>query len=145
MPIPKTLKVGPIYTIAEENTILEAAQEMAKHDVGALVVMKEEHSVGIITERDLLKKVTAKGLDPAKTLVQDIMTREVINVTEEDTIAEAIDLMLSYHIRHLPLLSKDDELLGILSFRDLYRCRLEELERENDTLEALLCIDCIGG
>ena len=145
MTIPKTLKIGPIHKIEEDKTVLEAAQQMAKYDVGALIVVKGELSTGIITERDLLKKIAAKSLDPRVELVKSIMTKEVINVTEDDTIAEAIKLMLEYHIRHLPLLSKKDELLGILSFRDLYRCRLEELENENNTLEALLCIDCIGG
>ncbi len=101
----------------------EAAVAMLKNKCGALLVCdsrtKDGTLVGIVTERDLAFRVIPKGLDPKKTTVDKIMTKNVETISPQKTTLDAIKIMKKKGFRHLPV-TKDKKIIGILSMRDLY-------------------------
>lgn len=104
-------------TESPSATLREAASRMWKQQTGSLVITEGAEILGIITERDIMKAV-ARGDDLDASPVSAVMTRQVLTVTPETSIAEAAQHMADRWIRHLPVVS-DGELLGMLSQRDL--------------------------
>ncbi|XP_008444736.1 CBS domain-containing protein CBSX3, mitochondrial [Cucumis melo] len=124
-----------------EDTAIEAVQNMARHNIGSLVVMKSEGEsiAGIVTERDYLKKIIADGRSPIYTKVGEIMTREdkLVTITSDTNILKAMQLMTENRIRHVPVI--DGKLVGMISIVDVVRAVVEqqngELERLNDYIK----------
>jgi CBS domain-containing protein len=108
-----------ILSIGTRESSLEAAMLMNRHKVGSLLVMAGETVVGIITERDLLERVLAGRRDPAETLVEDVMTGEVLCCQPHTSIEEARAVMKNRRIRHLPVVDDDGQLHGLISIGDL--------------------------
>ena len=106
-------KGGNVWTVAPDTTVFEALQMMAEKNVGALLVTKDSQLVGIISERDMLKKVVAPGLDPRDVYAAQIMSKNVATVTPEDTWEGALRIMREKHCRHLPVL-KNGKLVGMI-------------------------------
>ena len=112
-----------VHVVKDTDPISVAAKELSEHNIGALIVIdNSEKVVGIITERDLVRVVADKKLD-AK--VSDYMTRNVLGVTEDTDIIDALEVMLEHGFRHLPILGKDGKIVGIVSIRDLVRSMLD--------------------
>ena len=109
-----------IYTIAPEASVLEALETMAKHNIGALLVGSEEDMVGIVSERDCVRKLDLLGKNARDTRVREIMTGDVITVDCSQPLEECMSLMLDRNIRHLPVYD-GGELMGLLSVRDVLR------------------------
>src|ERR1051325_5192729 len=142
----KLLKIAhiPPATTTPETTVLEAVQTMARNRVGAVAVLDIPGSgalVGVFTERDLMLRVVLSGLDPRTTKIREVMTTEVKAASEETGAAEALSLMLSGHLRHLPILGSDRHVLGILSIRNLLENKVEQLIRSLDSMEQYLTND----
>jgi CBS domain-containing protein len=95
--------------------------------------MHEEEVIGILTERDLLNRVLAQGLDPANTLVHEVMTCEVLVVRSNLTIRDAMLIVTEKRFRHLPVV-EDGHLLGMVSSGDLTRWIVSEEEGVIHTL-----------
>jgi CBS domain-containing protein len=104
-----------ILSIGARESSLDAAQLMNQHKVGSLLVMQGATVVGIITERDLLEG----RRDPAATLVEDVMTGEVLCCQPHTSIEEARAVMKNRRVRHLPVLDDDGQLHGLISIGDL--------------------------
>ena len=128
-------KGGEIFGVRPDATIYEALQVMAKHNSGAVVVLEGDNMVGILSERDCVRKVELQGRSVKETRVQDIMTRNVISVTADQSLEECEALMMEKGIRHLPVYD-GAKLAGFLSVRDVLRevielqkMMLAELER----------------
>ena len=122
-----TMKVKEIMrkcrTISGDMSIMEAAQLMNKHHIGSLVVIDEKENykeiiAGIITERDILEKVTAANKLPSKIFVKDVMTKKVITISPDEYIDDAVYLMIQNKIKKLPVLN-DCELVGIITSTDI--------------------------
>jgi len=109
-----------VFTIAPEATILEALEMMAKHNIGALLVMSGESMVGILSERDCIRKVELIGRNVKDTQVSEIMTGSVITVEAGQPLEDCMALMIEKNIRHLPVFD-DTELIGLLSVRDVLK------------------------
>lgn len=109
---------GGLCTVTPTSTAHEALRAMADKDIGALLVTDGERLVGIVTERDLARKLSLQGRDPASTPVGAIMSERVLYVRPEQTIEECMALMTDKHLRHLPVLD-GGRLLGIVSMRDV--------------------------
>jgi len=109
-----------VFTIAPEATILEALEMMAKHNIGALLVMSGESMVGILSERDCIRKVELIGRNVKETQVSEIMTGSVITVEAGQPLEDCMALMIEKNIRHLPVFD-DTELIGLLSVRDVLK------------------------
>lgn len=112
-------------TISKKENLLHAAKKIAKHNVSCLVVEENNKPLGIITERDFLKKVVADEKEPHKYLVQDVMTKYVRFLPEDADIVSAFELMKKYHIRRFPVVNRKGELTGIITQRDLLQAMIE--------------------
>jgi CBS domain-containing protein len=112
------LKGKDIWSIRPDETILDALRMMDAKGVGALVVMQENHLVGILSERDYARKVVLKGKSSKDTPVREIMTEKVITVHPDQTLEECMELMVSKSIRHLPVV-ENERLVGVISMRDV--------------------------
>jgi CBS domain-containing protein len=109
-----------VYSIQTGRTVYEAIAEMDARHVGGLIVKDGDEVVGIITERDYMRKVILKGRSSKETAVEMIMTRELVSIAPDDTIEHAMRLMTEKRCRHLPVF-KDGQLDGILSIGDLVK------------------------
>jgi CBS domain-containing protein len=132
--------------VVEPNvSVTDAVTVMARHRVGAVVVVEKSKLVGIFTERDLMLRVVQERRDPSSIQVRDVMTSDVMTMTEASTHDDASKLMLLEHLRHLPILDDDGKVLGLLSMRALLEERLEDLSREVSSLEQYMANDGPGG
>ncbi len=107
-----------IFSIAEEKSVLEAAEEMAGNEIGSLLVTREGIYVGIITEVDIVRKVVAKEMSPAQVSVATVMASPLITIEANQSVVDANDLMEQRKVRHLGVTRKG-EIIGVLSVRDL--------------------------
>ena len=127
-------KGGGIFSIDPGDTVYDAIAMMAEKEVGALLVMQEDHPVGIISERDYTRKVILKDKSSKQTRVADIMTSKVIWATSSHHIDECVNLMKANHIRHLPVID-DGVVTGMLSLRDLFSAIIDEQASTIENLE----------
>ena len=142
--IPDIVKDQRIHALAPDKTAYEAAKLMANHDVGAvLVVDADGRLAGIITERDVTRRIVAKGLDPKKTAIADVMTRNPDTLSPDDTGTEALEIMRVRHYRHLPV-AVDGKAVAMVSVRDLYEVMKDELETSIRETEAFVFGDRYG-
>ena len=111
-------KGNQVVSIGINASVLHAAIQMNEHNIGSLVVVDEERVEGIVTERDILRRIVAMGRDPLRTAVEMVMTREVICCRPETTIDEARAIMMTRRIRHLPVV-ENEQLHGMISIGDL--------------------------
>lgn len=127
-----------IHTISPRATALDAAMLMNEHKIGALLVLDNDRLVGIITERDVLRKVVAQRQDPAHTHVQDIMTSKVICCHDKTTIEEVRSIFMSQRIRHLPVVAEQGQVAGMVSIGDLNAWQLDGQEQTIHYLQEYL-------
>ncbi|MFH0848786.1 MAG: CBS domain-containing protein [archaeon] len=131
------LKVGHIMntniiSIDSEESVKDAAGKMAQHEIGSLVVTKEDEPVGIITETDLISRVLAMGRSPESTKVRTIMSKPLICGDSDMDLVEAVKLMASKGIKKLPI-ANVGRLVGILTITDIiavHPCLRELIEEE---------------
>lgn len=135
----------PAAEIDAGATVLDAVHAMAKAKVGSVAVMENAALKGIFTERDLMLRVVAQGRNPSQTKVGDVMTSPVETARDKTPPVEAMDLMLERHLRHLPIVGDDGQLLGMLSIRGLLQDRVEDLHRELHSIDQYLLNDGPGG
>ena len=127
-----------VLTIAPETPLKEAARELAKHGVGAMVVTDVSGElVGILSERDIARAVGMHGEGAFRFRAGEIMTTEVITCVEQDTVDSLMATMTNHRIRHVPVV-RDDLLVGIVSIGDVVKHRLDELADETRALHDYL-------
>ncbi|TAN50919.1 MAG: CBS domain-containing protein [Rhodospirillales bacterium] len=127
--IPDIVAMGTVHSIAETASVREAARLMADKSIGCLVIMSGNQLKGIITERDIMSRVVALGLDADITPVSLAMTSRVTTVAPDETSDQALMRMQEGGFRHLPVV-KDGQILGMVSVRDLYAASLGTCEIE---------------
>ncbi|HIQ30213.1 MAG TPA: CBS domain-containing protein [Candidatus Caldiarchaeum subterraneum] len=108
----------PVITVDSGRTAEEAAKLMVENNIGGIIVMENEKPVGIVTERDFLKKIIAKDLKPSEIKIKDIMSSPLITIDVDTSIAEAADLMTRKKIRRLAITEKG-KIYGIVTQRDI--------------------------
>jgi CBS domain-containing protein len=123
-------KTGSVITIAPNDTISAAVQKLADHDLGALPVCNDKAElVGIVTERDIVRKCF-KNIDGcANFKVKDVMSKEVVIGVLDDDLEYAISVMKQKKIRHLPIVD-NQKVVGMVSMRDLLDVELKEAQAE---------------
>ena len=108
-----------VLTVIEPSvTVRSAAQKMAEKNIGAVAVVERGKLAGIFSERDIMARVVAKGLNPDDTLVDAVMSKELLVAAPEDELDHALQKMYSIHARHLPVV-ENGKLVGMVSIRDL--------------------------
>lgn len=135
----------PAPTVASTATVLEAVRAMERSRGGAAAVVDEDRLVGIISERDVLLRVVAAERDPRKTSVAEVMTSAVETLGADATTGEALEMMVSRHIRHLPIVDAEGKIAGLLALRRLLQHHVEELVDQLHSLEAYISADGPGG
>jgi len=104
------------------DTVAKAGKLMKDKDIGSVPVIETEQSkrlVGIVTDRDLALAILAEGRDPKTTKVEDVMTRSVVTCRAEDDVQQALDAMAEYQLRRIPVVDKDNKLVGIIAQADV--------------------------
>jgi CBS domain-containing protein len=113
-------KGNTVQTISAQSTVYESAVKMTQLKIGALLIMSGDKLEGIISERDILRRVVVSGDDPKKILVETIMSTDLITVTPSTTVREAMHIVTEKRIRHLPVVEKT-KVVGLISIGDLTR------------------------
>jgi CBS domain-containing protein len=122
----KDRTVGMVFSVGPDESVQEAVNLLAEHNVGALLVMDMRGIVeGIFSERDVVRKVGLNDTSAEETKVRDVMTSKVIYVEADQSIEECMALMDDKSIRHLPVYEKGT-LLGLISIRDVLRAVISE-------------------
>ncbi len=111
-----------------ESTVFDAAKRMAAKRIGGLIVVRAGRPVGLVTERDILWKVTAKEKNPKKVLVRDVMTSPVVTVAPLSTLRAAARIMIGHNVRRL-VVTRLDHVEGIVTARDVVGGFLETWAR----------------
>jgi CBS domain-containing protein len=132
-------KNRPLAVVTPGDSVFHALNLMAMHDVGALLVLDGENLVGIFTERDYARKLILHGKSSKETLVSEIMSDKVAYVTLTATVDECMALMTEKHFRHLPVLSDDGEVIGIVSIGDLVKETISHQQFIISALEHYIC------
>lgn len=109
----------PVLTVDADTDVLDAANRMISANVGSLIVVREGRPIGIITERDLVKKVVARAEDPRRAKVGDVMNSPLIKIHPDASLRDAAELMLKSGVKRLPVISDDGRLVGIITDTDL--------------------------
>ncbi len=107
-----------VVTLDGNSTVEEAAKEMVAGDTGSMVVLDSGQVAGFFTERDLLKRVIAKELNPSEVKLKDVTTRNLVTIEHDSSCAKALQLMHDHNCRHL-LVFDGEDFVGVLSIRDL--------------------------
>jgi CBS domain-containing protein len=119
-----------------EASVADAIRTMLDQRVGAVgVVDREGRIAGIFTERDVLRKLSLSGRDPASTPVREVMTTAVEMATLATTPVEALATMVERHYRHLPVVGDGGKFLGMLSIRNVLEAKIDELTRQLGSVE----------
>jgi CBS domain-containing protein len=135
--VPDVVRDQKLAQVSETMTVREAASLMAGRHIGAVMVMDGPRLTGIFTERDLMGRVVAPGLDPNTTRLSQVMTRDPDTIGADDTALDALQMMRKSGYRHLPV-AKDGKIVGMISVRDLYGSVLDELEEDLKDRDAFI-------
>jgi CBS domain-containing protein len=111
-------KQSRMVSVKPEDTVLEAIKVMAREDIGAAVVLSGDRLVGIVSERDYARKVILRGRASESTLVEEIMTANVVCVSPRARSRDCMALMSERNIRHLPVV-EEGVVIGMVSIRDI--------------------------
>jgi CBS domain-containing protein len=122
-----------VFTLPPASTVYQAIALMAEKGVGALAVVDDGKLVGILSERDYARKVILQGKSSKDTLVQDIMSTNVITTSPEDRANNCMRVMTENRIRHLPVVDQG-RLVGMLSIGDLLKVVIAEQQTQIDQL-----------
>ncbi len=118
-------KGNQIYSVKPETTVYDTLKLMADKNIGAVLVLKQDKLVGIMSERDYARKVVLKGKISKEIPVNEIMSSNVICIDPDQTIKNTKAVMIQKRIRHLPVM-EEDKLVGIISIGDVVNAVLEE-------------------
>ena len=114
-----------VWSIGPDATVFETLELLAEKNVGAIVVVEDGRVCGIVSERDYARKIRLLERESRDTAVSEIMTPEVRTITEDQSVAECMELMTEYHIRHLPVV-EGDRLVGIITIGDVVKAVMAE-------------------
>ena len=131
-------KGSDVHKIDINATVFSALEELAKYDVGALVVTdKNNNIVGIFSERDYARKVTLKGISSKKAKVKEMMTTTVYHVKPDNYLRECLELMSKKRTRHLPVMD-NEKLVGLVSIGDIVNRIISEQKTKIHDLESYI-------
>jgi CBS domain-containing protein len=128
-------KGDDVATVAPDSTVADALGLLAEHGIGALVVSTDGRTVeGILSERDVVRALSAQGVGTLEHPVHELMTGSVVTCTRQDTVDSLMAIMTDRRVRHVPVV-EDGELSGIISIGDVVKHRVGELESETRHLK----------
>lgn len=126
-----------VHTVPVGTSVRDAARTMSDLHVGSVVVMKDDKLAGILTERDIARRLVFRGLDPERTFVEEVMTSKIASVGPSTKVGEAMHAMSETHCRHLPVVA-DDKVIGLVSLGDLVRALTTDYDLQLRYLESYI-------
>ncbi len=123
-----------IYSVSPDTSVYIALEVMLEKNISALLVLENNKPVGIFTERDYARKIALQGKNSRDTRMNEIMTKNLITITPDYKIEDAMRIMTEKFIRHLPVL-ENEKLIGVISIGDLVKYLIEEQKFIIDNLE----------
>lgn len=136
---------APAATVGPKATVMEAVKKMQSANVGAVAVIENGRLRGMFSERDVMLRLVLEKQDPDTTLVEQVMTTDVVTIRRDTKPEEAVKKMWERHIRHLPVVREDGTVEGVVEIRNLFHGHFEDMARELDSLESYIAVDGIGG
>jgi CBS domain-containing protein len=130
-------KGSAVATIDPDVPITELLRALAEHNVGAIVVVGQSGVEGIVSERDIVRRLHESGADLLSSPVSAIMTTDVFTCSPSDTVDSLTVVMTERRFRHVPVMS-DGQLVGIVSIGDVVKSRIGQLEQSQDQLQAYI-------
>jgi CBS domain-containing protein len=127
--IPDVIQEQALATLPPSAMASAAIELMVARRIGAIPIADSGRLVGIFTERDVVTRVVAAGLDATRTPLSKVMTPDPAVLSPSDSVRSALDLMNQRHFRHLPVIG-NGRLMGIVSIRDLYRSVVDQMEAD---------------
>ena len=122
----KLNKNRQIWTISKDQSVMQALILMSEKNIGAIIIVdNNDFPIGIFSERDYARKIILKGKSSKDTLLDEVMTKELITVTRDYKIDQCMEIMNEKRIRHLPVL-ENKKIVGIISIRDVLKIMIEE-------------------
>jgi len=122
----------PVRIAEPTDTLQQAAQLMAELDAGSLPVGENDRLIGMVTDRDIAIRGDGRGCDPTRTVVRDVMTKEILYCFDDEDVDKVADSMAMQQVRRLPVLNREKRLVGIVSLGDL--ARRTQAQTTGDTL-----------
>lgn len=127
-------KGNAIYSIEPDAPVLEAIKHMAEHRIGALLVMRGEQLVGVMSERDYARKVILQGRSSSQTAVSDIMSGTPLTVSPDTDVFDCMRLCTDSRVRHLPVV-QDGRVVGVISIGDLVKAVIDAQAEQIEHLQ----------
>ena len=122
----KLNKNRKIWTISKDQNVRQGLILMSENNIGAIIIVdNNDFPIGIFSERDYARKIILKGKSSKDTLLDEVMTKELITVTRDYKIDQCMEIMNEKRIRHLPVL-ENKKIVGIISIRDVLKIMIEE-------------------
>ena len=127
-----------IWTISKDQNVKQALVLMSEKNIGAIIIVdNNDFPIGIFSERDYARKIILKGKSSKDTLLDEVMTKELITVTRDDKVEQCMEIMIQKKIRHLPVL-EDKKIVGIISIGDLLKIMIKEQKELIDHLQKFI-------
>ena len=122
----KLNKNRQIWTISKDQSVKQALVLMSEKNIGAIIIVdNNDFPIGIFSERDYARKIILKGKSSKDTLLDEVMTKELITITRDYKIDQCMEIMSEKKIRHLPIL-EDKKILGVISIGDVLKIMIKE-------------------
>ena len=134
----KLNKNRQIWTISKDQNVKQALILMSEKNIGAIIIVDNNgFPIGIFSERDYARKIILKGKSSKDTLLDEVMTKELITVTRDFKIDQCMELMIEHKIRHLPIL-ENKKIIGIISIGDVLKIMIKEQKELIDHLQKFI-------
>jgi len=134
----KLNKNRQIWTISKDQSVMQALILMSEKNIGAIIVVdNNDFPIGIFSERDYARKIILKGKSSKDTLLDEVMTKELITVTKDYKIDQCMEIMNEKRIRHLPVL-ENKKIVGIISIGDVLKIMIKEQKELIDHLQKFI-------
>ena len=127
-----------IWTISKDQSVMQALILMSEKNIGAIIIVdNDDFPIGIFSERDYARKIILKGKSSKDTLLDEVMSKELITVTRDYKIDQCMELMIEHKIRHLPIL-ENKKIIGIISIGDVLKIMIKEQKELIDHLQKFI-------
>ena len=134
----KLNKDRQIWTISKDQSVMQALILMSEKNIGAIIIVdNNDFPIGIFSERDYARKIVLKGKSSKNTLLDEVMTKELITVTRDYKIDQCMEIMNEKRIRHLPVL-ENKKIVGIISIGDVLKIMIKEQKELIDHLQKFI-------
>ena len=127
-------KGSAVFTMSPGDSVTTLLAALAEHNVGAIIVCEGDEVAGIVSERDVVRRLAERGKDILDAPVSTIMTTTVVHANPADSIDSVAETMTQRRIRHMPVI-EDGQLIAVISIGDVVSSRMRQLEQERDQLE----------